>query len=161
MWYYLIIFQMTQCLSCWKHLNSFLRCHLVVNQLLAYYDFETFEIIFYPYTLSQSDYMDRKKCYNQIVSSLSVSSKEIEWVIEFIFSLSHLLHYYDTNYYNRYTESINLLQEWWVQSLYLIIDLDIFFISRPVTLYWAIQNIVILHYYFSFVSIFIMLRPSQ
>ena len=51
---------MTQSLSCWKHLKSFLRCHLVIFSIHGLLSLKTFEIIFHLQTLSQSDYTEKK-----------------------------------------------------------------------------------------------------
>ena len=71
---------MTQSLSCWKHLISFLRCHLVIFSIHGLLSLRTFEIIFNLWTLRQSDYTDRK--------NVKVVARVIE-SLELIFSLSH------------------------------------------------------------------------
>ena len=80
---------MTQSFSCWNHLKSFLRSHLVT---LAWFFWETLEIIFHLQTLSQSDY--RKKW---IISGSSHWWFHIKVLVKIIksiklkFSLSHFL----------------------------------------------------------------------
>ena len=62
---------MTQSLSCWKHLKSFLRRHWVIFHYISCNHWETFEIILHLSTLSQCDYTNWQKWYSHCLTLLS------------------------------------------------------------------------------------------